>query len=431
MSSAKTIADILAFAEVIDPNSYRSSPFTSQPMYIAACAFLTELSAQSSQSIPQTTSPGPGKQSGAPTHNGISTKAGDAMDEPTKHSLLAEKANENYQRCYKSLQQLQEYWGGVTYIINVLDQRSKGTWDCETYTAEEYASTKLPRRPSSLGMSAHPDNLMAWSLTGTTNSPNSTLTRLFQNKKTSAHPPAQLATLQPQPPPVTAPTPPGNWRFDPVRQSLPENTGPLSPAVPQPVVSAVRYSMDATQHGRGVQSMLYTQSAGGSRRASQFDALPSIEATPSTPGSDGRLQSLSSIATNTNAILLSANQNPFTPSSSYESSALHAGSPSSPKGEPGTLQHRANSLHNSNTAMSTDLLTSYGHEFATNGLGSGSFSYMGSAGSIADAIMVEQVDLESMQLPNDMFGPWDLFPGANLDVFDPADLGHGAEEGHL
>ncbi|PSR76984.1 fungal-specific transcription factor domain-domain-containing protein, partial [Coniella lustricola] len=221
MSSAKTIADILAFAEVIDPNSYRSSPFTSQPMYIAACAFLTELAAQSSLSVPPNVSLG---------------------DEPAKHSLLAEKANENYQRCYKSLQQLQEYWTGVTYIINALDQRSKGTWDCEAYTAEDYASTKLPRRTSSLSVSAHPDNLMAWSLTGTTNSPSSTLTRLFQNKKASAHKSAPPAALQPQTTPVTAPTPPGNWRFDPVRQSLPENVGPLSPAFPQPVVSAVRYS---------------------------------------------------------------------------------------------------------------------------------------------------------------------------------------------
>src|ERR1700761_5315794 len=49
MSSAKTIADILAFAELIDVKSFIGNPFTSQPMYIAACAFLAEAAAHSSQ----------------------------------------------------------------------------------------------------------------------------------------------------------------------------------------------------------------------------------------------------------------------------------------------------------------------------------------------------------------------------------------------
>jgi hypothetical protein len=48
MSSAKTIADILAFAELIDPRSFIGNPFTSQPMYIAACAFLKESAAHTS-----------------------------------------------------------------------------------------------------------------------------------------------------------------------------------------------------------------------------------------------------------------------------------------------------------------------------------------------------------------------------------------------
>ena len=49
MSSAKTIADILAFAELIDVKSFIGNPFTSQPMYIAACTFLAEAAAHSSR----------------------------------------------------------------------------------------------------------------------------------------------------------------------------------------------------------------------------------------------------------------------------------------------------------------------------------------------------------------------------------------------
>ncbi|RAL67365.1 hypothetical protein DID88_008120 [Monilinia fructigena] len=48
MSSAKTIADILAFAELIDPRSFIGNPFTCQPIYIAGCAFLKEIALHTS-----------------------------------------------------------------------------------------------------------------------------------------------------------------------------------------------------------------------------------------------------------------------------------------------------------------------------------------------------------------------------------------------
>ncbi|KAF3766189.1 hypothetical protein M406DRAFT_339457 [Cryphonectria parasitica EP155] len=416
MSSAKSIADMLALAEVIDPNSYRTSPFTSQPMYIAACAFLTELAAQSSLPASRATSPTPGRQNGgsASGTDAAGMKVKCTTEAPSKHSLLAEKSNENYRRCYKSLQQLQDHWGGVKYILNALDHRSKGVWDCETYTAEEYASTKLARRPASLAAFPRSDtpaspppniDLMAWSLTGTTNTSNSTLVRLYQNVNKNGGPSqtSQFPPLQPPaPPPVSAPTPPGNWRFDPVRQSLPESTAPLTPAIPQPVVSAVRYSMGPSP-----------QATSSARGATKFEAVYSAEATPGTPGSENRLQ-------------------PFTPSSNYEPSVLQGASPSSSLAEPNpsssssSHQQRANANHSSVAAA--EMINHYGHEFAQNGMASGSFSYMGGSGSIADAIMVEQVDLGSMQLPTDMFAPWDLFPGANFaDVFDASGMGGDTE----
>ncbi|ROW06387.1 hypothetical protein VMCG_04281 [Cytospora schulzeri] len=143
MSSAKTIADILALAELIDPKSYIGNPFTSQPIYIAACAFLTESAAIVSQPVSRNTSP--------PTANGTHAKlsragqgkpSSNTEGKSSKHSLLADAANQNYQRCYKSLQQLNMYWGGANYILVVLEHRSKGIWDCETYTAEDLTSAE-------------------------------------------------------------------------------------------------------------------------------------------------------------------------------------------------------------------------------------------------------------------------------------------------
>lgn len=136
MSSAKTIADILAFAELIDPRSFIGNPFTSQPMYIAACAFLMESAAHtSSQPTSREVSPprqgARGGQSKESRTNGNPTSP---SDQKQKHTLLASAANQNYQRCYKSLQQLEKYWAGTRYILVALDQKAKGIWDPETYT---------------------------------------------------------------------------------------------------------------------------------------------------------------------------------------------------------------------------------------------------------------------------------------------------------
>jgi hypothetical protein len=242
MSSAKTIADILAFAELIDPKSFIGNPFTSQPMYIAACAFLMESAVHTSQPPSRERSPpdtaGPFAQEKSRTSR---------LKDYQKHSLLAVAANTNYQRCYKALQSLEQYWAGTRYILVALDQKAKGIWDPETYTEQEYESTKHDITPhwrgklsvaapssSRLGelfpqklqkVSGSPSidtsNAIGWSLTGTTNSSSSNLTLMFQNSSDEQMRP------QPSPPPRPAA---GSMRYDPIRSSLPEATASNSAA---------------------------------------------------------------------------------------------------------------------------------------------------------------------------------------------------------
>lgn len=256
MSSAKTIADILAFAELIDPKSFIGNPFTSQPMYIAACAFLMESAAQSSQSPSRNTSP-PHRSSQFKDQNSNQKHT----DQKPKHSLLASAATQNYQRCYKSLQQLETYWAGTRYILVALDQKAKGIWDPETYTEQEYESTKIRhdmipswRRKLSLAVPSpggrfsdfarSPQlgpyspgndtvNAFGFSLTGTTNSPNSNLTFMYQN----------MNGEQIQHPPV--PPGPGNMVYDPIRQGLPD-----APAVTTPTSSYTPRYQPAQQVAR-------------------------------------------------------------------------------------------------------------------------------------------------------------------------------------
>ncbi|CAN8103687.1 unnamed protein product [Discula destructiva] len=427
MSSAKSIADILALAELIDPNSYLSSPFTSQPMYIAACAFLVQSASHASQPASRAASPGLDKHVAGSHWNGHSAKTSYMGERAAKHSLLAEASIESFQRCYKTLQQLHEYWGGVKYILNALDHRSKGIWDCETYTAEEYASTKLPRRPASLANFPRSENIaspqpnvppLAWSLTGTTNSPNSSLSLLYKNFEVDR---SQTAQAPPPPPPppaaVSSPTPPGNWRFDPVRPDLPT---PYSPALPQPNVSAMRYSMDPSNPNR---TSLPTPLAMHGRHSMNFDPLPPPSGSPAPSGNEDRLHvPLSGMGSGNNVIP----SLPYTPSSNYEPSVLQGASPSSSLADHNSTHNRANHLHNAPGVTAAEMMGSYVHDFSQDSMAPGWNV------SLPSSIMVEQFDLGSVDMSEDMFGPWDIFPGANMsDLFDTANLVDAGNQGQM
>lgn len=63
-----------------------------------------------------------------------------------KHTLLATAANQNYQRCFRALQSLETYWAGVKYILTVLSQKAQGVGDPLLYTREEMeCALEVPR----------------------------------------------------------------------------------------------------------------------------------------------------------------------------------------------------------------------------------------------------------------------------------------------
>ncbi|KAJ5614694.1 hypothetical protein N7528_008348 [Penicillium herquei] len=202
MSSAKTIADILSFSELVDGKSFIGNPFTSQPMYIAACAFLMESAYYSSPSS-RGTSPPPqpllsNSSSGfvMPT---MESSSGSEQKSTAKHILLASAAKENYQRCYKALKALEAYWEGTGYILTVLDQKAKGIVDPLLYTAEDMENTTgdppfgaagqgVERPPAVADVPTDgkwspkfdPSHAIGWALTGATNSSQPNLSLLYQ-----------------------------------------------------------------------------------------------------------------------------------------------------------------------------------------------------------------------------------------------------------
>lgn len=246
MSSAKTIADMLSCAETLDPKSFVGNPFTSQPTYFAASAFLMESNIYKA-SLPVSREGTPhrdGKYGDRipPSASSKGTSAANEKDRQAETKVIA--ANQNYQRCYKALQQLETYWAGTKYILTALDQKAVGITDPEAFTSEEMESTKVrpgpavqdwkrrlpttPFAPPSPGLKSvtlsmspktersaspmvdnGPTQPICWSLTGTTNSPNSNLTFMYQSQIGEAAFPAPAA--------------PANRFYDPIRSSLPES----------------------------------------------------------------------------------------------------------------------------------------------------------------------------------------------------------------
>lgn len=181
MSSAKTIADILAFTDLIDAKSGMGNPFTSQPIYIAACAFLNETAIHSASSQPHSRPSTPGIKGDGEVKEATSNRAADReQKQAAKHTLLASAANQNYQRCYRALKALETYWAGVKYIMTVLDQKSKGVAEPLLYTREEMESALEAPRPEPSFTSPGWRRKLSWGTYLTAQSPSEDVAKIFR-----------------------------------------------------------------------------------------------------------------------------------------------------------------------------------------------------------------------------------------------------------
>lgn len=208
ISSAKTIADILSYSQLMDAKASLGNPFTTQPIYIAACAFLKETVEQTATSNAQSRATSPTRRekhekwsgfegasrpgssmNGTPTqakrmsisdlsnhtnmdsangegsthrrNSSITVEQNKSSDKSegsalsaartasalAKHTLLATAASQHYKLCYKALQSLETYWAGAKYILTVLDQKFEGVGDPLLYTVEEGESAMERPRP--------------------------------------------------------------------------------------------------------------------------------------------------------------------------------------------------------------------------------------------------------------------------------------------
>ncbi|KAG7527766.1 hypothetical protein FFLO_06608 [Filobasidium floriforme] len=146
ISSAKSILDIVSFAELIDPKSI-SQPWINYPLYIASRVFLAQTLRQ--------------RQNG--------------QNPAPSRARVASTASANYQRIVAILANLETTWSGVRYIRQVVSQRAEGI-ELADLSASATETSRLANSNPAEGQHATPDgwlsqDLLGFGLTGTMNSP--------------------------------------------------------------------------------------------------------------------------------------------------------------------------------------------------------------------------------------------------------------------
>jgi hypothetical protein len=460
-------------------------------MYIAACAFLMDSRANAAHTPSRGRSPDAdnGANDWYQPHPSVFQDS-IAHGHSSKPSLLTSVANQNYSECYHSLRQLHAYWGGVKYIMTALDQRSEGFWDCQTYTDEEYQQAK-PAQRQTVARQLGVDQLaienpatphvppLAFSLTGTTNSPNTNLTLMFETKGNAAPTSNSFTPAQPTSVPVQAGTPPGNMIYDPIRQSLPDPP-PIfaSPSYPQAKISDVRhsegghprkqrsngaaqqtsaprdsYSSDlphlnghfyAVHDAGGRRHMVSTSQQQQQHNSSGYTYVTSPQ---SSRGYDGSVQPTESPASS--ADMMSAQQHWSHSGSSNSGSTPGANDHNTPRHDSHGYVHNNN---NHNHAQNNDHDGNHNHshnqnhshvnnhnqtDFVHSGLVSGSYSYLGGGAgqgaltpnvNVTDMITFEahDIDIGGLALPSEMVAaPWLEYLSGDVGAFYEEGEGRG------
>lgn len=466
MSSAKTIADILAFAELMDARSFIGNPFTSQPMYIAACAFLLE-SAAHTTSQPQSRSTSPPRYNRSehtePAHSSGSTLNasqpsmsslrtskqifGTDYRSSAKHTLLATAANQNYQRCYKALKSLEIYWAGTKYIVTVLDQKAKGIGDPLLYTSEEMDSAlELPRQGAtsktqgwiqSMQDQRRPGTITAYSGNQSKPIAGKPSTNLASSKvgpNQGQHLPSVSSYVQPSKINLTRCSPAIGWSLTGTTNSQHPSLSFLYQATNGATAgptSSVPPSHDPTSQAYPIQPTSVTTATSGISGPATPTKTPNYTVSDlwPTPQHPALAQGVSP-----SAKYDSLTSNPVTTSDAEMLLGLHSPyTGSSPQPTPTALNPYTGaplSMHTSNrgTYNSSHAPHPIGgslHTYPTNGIDHSSMG--GTVPTFAD-MMIESQDIDMTAFGGDM-APWlEYLPQDVLSFFDGGDGGMGLNE---
>ncbi|WWC92345.1 uncharacterized protein L201_007300 [Kwoniella dendrophila CBS 6074] len=103
LASSRQICECMVFADLVDSTSYTSAPYLTQPLFVAAMAFIHEMKSLSiSSSDPS-----------APSSNSSATDI-----------LMLSMAKQNFQALLNATQKMEHFWAGAAYVAQILEKRS-------------------------------------------------------------------------------------------------------------------------------------------------------------------------------------------------------------------------------------------------------------------------------------------------------------------
>ncbi|WVF68209.1 hypothetical protein IAT40_002974 [Kwoniella sp. CBS 6097] len=104
LASSRQICECMVFADLVDATSYTSAPYLTQPIFVAAMAFVHEMRSLTIAS----------------EGNGN----GEAANPNPTDILMLSMAKQNFQALLNASQKMEEHWAGANYVVNILEKRS-------------------------------------------------------------------------------------------------------------------------------------------------------------------------------------------------------------------------------------------------------------------------------------------------------------------
>ncbi|RSH86917.1 hypothetical protein EHS25_003404 [Saitozyma podzolica] len=96
LASSRQICECMVFADLVSGESYISTPFIVQPLYVAAMALIHEMRA---------------------------AQASESTGNPTDMFLVS-MARQNFTALLNAVQKMEQYWAGANYVASLLEKRS-------------------------------------------------------------------------------------------------------------------------------------------------------------------------------------------------------------------------------------------------------------------------------------------------------------------
>ncbi|WVQ85799.1 hypothetical protein IAT38_007967 [Cryptococcus sp. DSM 104549] len=127
LASSRQICECMVFADLVDSSAYLSTPYLTQPLFVASMAFIHEM--RSLQASADPSDPSSQAQPSSADGPAGSTNPSDPAGSTDQHGnptdlLMLSMAKQNFTALLNAVHKMEEYWAGAHYVAELLEKRS-------------------------------------------------------------------------------------------------------------------------------------------------------------------------------------------------------------------------------------------------------------------------------------------------------------------